>query len=57
MGEDPNGIPNNLIPYIAQVAVGKLKELQIFGNDYGTRDGTGMYWSNTQINKITKQVY
>jgi UDP-glucose 4-epimerase len=42
IGEDPNGIPNNLVPYIAQVAVGKLPELYIFGNDYPTRDGTGV---------------
>ena len=42
MGEDPNGIPNNLMPYITQVAVGKLKELGIFGNDYDTPDGTGV---------------
>ncbi|WP_439241025.1 UDP-glucose 4-epimerase GalE [Lonepinella sp. BR2474] len=42
IGEDPNGIPNNLMPYIAQVAVGKLKELSIFGNDYPTPDGTGV---------------
>lgn len=42
IGEDPNGIPNNLMPYIAQVAVGKLKELSIFGNDYDTKDGTGV---------------
>ncbi|MDR3116317.1 MAG: UDP-glucose 4-epimerase GalE [Bifidobacteriaceae bacterium] len=40
LGEDPNGIPNNLAPYITQVAVGKLKELQIFGDDYKTPDGT-----------------
>lgn len=40
MGEDPSGIPNNLMPYITQVAVGKLKELTVFGNDYPTRDGT-----------------
>ena len=40
MGEDPNGIPNNLMPYITQVAIGRLKELTIFGNDYPTRDGT-----------------
>ncbi len=40
MGEDPNGIPNNLMPYITQVAVGRLRELSIFGNDYPTRDGT-----------------
>ncbi|MDE7263855.1 MAG: UDP-glucose 4-epimerase GalE [Anaeroplasmataceae bacterium] len=40
IGENPNGIPNNLVPYITQVAVGKLKELGIFGNDYETEDGT-----------------
>lgn len=42
MGEDPNGIPNNLMPYITQVAVGKLKCLGVFGNDYNTPDGTGV---------------
>jgi UDP-glucose 4-epimerase len=42
IGEDPNGIPNNLMPYIAQVAVGKLKELMVFGADYPTPDGTGV---------------
>ncbi len=42
IGEDPNDIPNNLMPYISQVAVGKLKELSIFGNDYPTKDGTGV---------------
>lgn len=42
IGEDPRGIPNNLVPYIAQVAVGKLPELQVFGNDYPTPDGTGI---------------
>ncbi len=42
IGEDPNGIPNNLMPYIAQVSIGKLKELNVFGNDYPTRDGTGV---------------
>jgi UDP-glucose 4-epimerase len=42
IGEDPNGIPNNLIPYIAQVAIGKLEKLFIFGNDYDTYDGTGV---------------
>ena len=40
MGENPNGIPNNLMPYITQVAVGKLKELGVFGNDYDTPDGS-----------------
>ena len=42
IGENPNGIPNNLMPYITQVAVGKLKELNVFGNDYDTPDGTGV---------------
>ena len=42
IGEDPNGIPNNLMPFVSQVAVGKLKELSIFGNDYPTPDGTGV---------------
>lgn len=42
LGEDPNGVPNNLLPYIAQVAVGKLPELKVFGNDYSTLDGTGV---------------
>ncbi|MEA1917042.1 MAG: UDP-glucose 4-epimerase GalE [Campylobacterota bacterium] len=42
IGEDPNGIPNNLMPFIAQVAVGKREELKIFGNDYDTKDGTGV---------------
>ena len=42
IGEDPNGIPNNLMPYITQVAVGKLKELGVFGDDYNTPDGTGV---------------
>lgn len=42
IGEDPNGIPNNLVPYIAQVAVGKLEKLHVFGDDYPTPDGTGV---------------
>ena len=42
IGEDPNGIPNNLVPYIAQVAVGKLEKLHVFGGDYPTSDGTGV---------------
>ena len=42
IGEDPNDIPNNLVPYIAQVAVGKLEKLHVFGNDYPTADGTGV---------------
>lgn len=42
IGENPNGIPNNLMPYITQVAVGKRPELRVFGNDYDTHDGTGV---------------
>lgn len=42
LGENPNGIPNNLMPYIMKVASGKLEKLNIFGNDYDTKDGTGM---------------
>lgn len=42
IGESPKGIPNNILPYITQVAVGKLAELNVFGNDYPTKDGTGV---------------
>lgn len=42
LGEDPNGIPNNLVPYIAQVALGRLEVLSVYGNDYPTPDGTGV---------------
>jgi len=42
IGEDPSGIPNNLVPYIAQVAIGKLQQLAVFGDDYNTVDGTGV---------------
>jgi UDP-glucose-4-epimerase len=42
IGEDPNGIPNNLLPYVAQVAAGKLDKVHVFGNDYDTPDGTGV---------------
>lgn len=42
IGEDPSGLPNNLMPYIAQVAIGKLPRLSVFGNDYPTKDGTGV---------------
>ena len=42
IGEDPKGIPNNLMPYISQVAVGKLEKLGVFGDDYDTPDGTGV---------------
>jgi len=42
IGEDPNGVPNNLMPFVSQVAVGRRKELSVFGNDYPTHDGTGV---------------
>ena len=42
IGENPNGIPNNLMPYIAKVATGELPKLSVFGNDYPTKDGTGV---------------
>lgn len=42
IGEDPTGIPNNLMPYIAQVAIGKIQQLHIYGNEYSTKDGTGV---------------
>ena len=42
LGEDPNGIPNNLMPYVSQVAIGKLQALRVYGNDYPTVDGTGV---------------
>ncbi len=42
IGEDPRGIPNNLVPYIMQVAVGRLDKIRVFGNDYDTKDGTGV---------------
>ena len=42
IGEDPVGIPNNLMPYVAQVATGRLPELRVFGADYPTTDGTGV---------------
>ena len=41
IGEDPLGIPNNLMPYIAQVAIGRREQISVYGNDYNTRDGTG----------------
>ena len=42
IGEDPNGIPNNLVPYVAQAAIGKRPSVRIFGDDYDTKDGTGV---------------
>jgi len=49
IGEDPNGIPNNLVPYIAKVAVGKLEKVHVFGNDYPTPDGTGVLAGLTNV--------
>ena len=49
IGEDPNGVPNNLMPYITQTALGRLKELHVFGNDYPTPDGTGEGYSVLDI--------
>jgi UDP-glucose 4-epimerase len=43
IGEDPNGPPNNLMPYVSQVAVGIREYVSVFGNDYSTKDGTGMH--------------
>lgn len=42
LGEDPQGFPNNLMPFVQQVAVGRRKELTVFGSDYNTKDGTGV---------------
>lgn len=42
IGEDPNGIPNNLVPFVSQVAIGKLKEVNVYGDDYNTKDGSGV---------------
>ena len=47
LGEDPRGIPNNLMPYIQQVAVGRLPELNVYGHDYPTRDGSAVCTSHT----------
>ncbi|MCU9667677.1 NAD-dependent epimerase/dehydratase family protein, partial [Escherichia coli] len=41
IGEDPNGIPTNLVPYVCQVAIGKYKQVSVYGRDYPTKDGTG----------------
>ena len=49
IGEDPHGPPNNLMPYVAQTAVGRRSHLNVFGNDYDTPDGTGC-----QLNLVTK---
>ncbi|XP_052010018.1 UDP-glucose 4-epimerase-like [Xyrauchen texanus] len=49
IGEDPQGIPNNLLPYVAQVAIGRRKHLNVFGNDYNTPDGTGPVWRSEVV--------
>ena len=54
IGEDPNGTPNNLLPYVAQVAVGKLNEVGVFGDDYDTPDGTGVRDYIHVVDLITK---
>lgn len=51
IGEDPNGVPNNLMPYIAQVAAGRRNILYVYGNDYNTPDGTGKYKSHCIENR------
>ena len=56
LGEDPNGIPNNLMPYIARVAAGKLEKLTVFGNDYPTPDGTGRAVSVLELVNTFEQV-
>lgn len=43
LGEDPSGVPSNLMPYVSQVAVGKRPHVNVFGNDYNTKDGTGAW--------------
>lgn len=52
IGEDPLGIPNNLMPFIAQVSVGRRKVLNIFGNDYPTPDGTGLQLYPTSLHRL-----
>ena len=55
IGEDPKGIPNNLVPYITQVAVGKREMVNVFGNDYDTPDGTGAV-SYTHLHMLQKKI-
>lgn len=50
LGEDPRGIPNNLMPYVQQVAVGRRAALTVFGNDYSTKDGTGVCYVLNLVN-------
>jgi len=49
IGEDPRGIPNNLMPYVQQVAVGRLPHLTVYGTDYNTKDGTGVCFNHADI--------
>lgn len=49
IGEDPRGIPNNLMPFVQQVAVGRLPTLKVFGTDYSTKDGTGVCLNRQQF--------
>ena len=54
LGEDPNGVPNNLMPFVAQVAVGRRSKLLVFGSDYDTPDGTGkMLLSKYSLPRLT----
>lgn len=53
IGEDPRGIPNNVMPYISQVAIGRRPQLNVFGNDYQSPDGTGKYRKPSKSFKIT----
>ena len=53
IGEDPNGLPNNLMPFVSQVAVGRRPQLQVFGGDYDTPDGTGTDMLDTEVGGTT----
>lgn len=57
LGEDPRGIPNNLMPYIQQVAVGRLPELNVYGDDYPTRDGSAVRKTHTYVAKVFTSSY
>lgn len=52
LGEDPRGVPNNLMPFVQQVAVGRRKELTVFGSDYNTKDGTGVSDGNPMKSEL-----
>ena len=55
IGEDPNGPPNNLMPFVSQVAVGRRKQLQVFGGDYDTPDGTGTSQGREVGSRVSSQ--